>query len=221
MARIFIVEDDEAIRGELGELLRKNGHEPLAATTFDNVAGQIIDAAPDLVLLDLNLPVADGHLVCREVRASSSVPIIVLTSRTGEIDEVMSMSLGADDFIAKPYSPHVLLARVEALLRRVSHGYEGTKLEHKGVVLDVSRSVVSANGKSVELTKNEMRILSVLMRADGAIVPRETIMCELWDSDAFVDDNTLTVNVNRLRSALERIGVKDYLVTHRGQGYSV
>ena len=221
MARIFIVEDDGAIRDELAELLRRNGHESLAATSFENIADQIIRAAPDLVLLDLNLPVTDGHLVCREVRASSQVPIIVLTSRSGEIDEVMSMSLGADDFIAKPYSPHVLLAHVEAILRRAHHGYEGTKLERGGVTLDMSRSTASANGRSVELTKNEMRILAVLMRADGAIVPRETIMCELWDSDAFVDDNTLTVNVNRLRSALERIGVKDYLVTHRGQGYSV
>ena len=130
------------------------------------------------------------------------------------------MTLGADDFIAKPYSSHVLLVRIEALLRRVG-GMAATTMSHNGLTLDVSRSTVTANGRTVELTKNELRILSLLMRSAGAIVPRETIMVELWDSDAFVDDNTLTVNINRMRQTLARLGVNDYLVTHRGQGYSV
>lgn len=220
MARIAIIEDDESIRSALSEMLRKNGHEPVVIASFDRVVDATMEASPDLVLLDLNLPSLDGTVVCREIRSRSSVPIIVVTSRTGEIDEVMCMTLGADDFIAKPYSSHVLLVRIEALLRRVG-GMVATTMSHNGLTLDVSRSTVTANGRTVELTKNELRILSLLMRSAGAIVPRETIMVELWDSDAFVDDNTLTVNINRLRQTLARLGVNDYLVTHRGQGYSV
>ncbi len=220
MARIAIIEDDEAIRSALSEMLQKNGHEAVVVASFERVVDATLEASPDLVLLDLNLPGLDGTVVCREIRSRSSVPIIVVTSRTGEIDEVMCMTLGADDFIAKPYSSHVLLVRIEALLRRVG-GMAATTMSHNGLTLDVSRSTVTANGRTVELTKNELRILSLLMRSAGAIVPRETIMVELWDSDAFVDDNTLTVNINRLRQTLARLGVNDYLVTHRGQGYSV
>mgnify|MGYP003590524434 FL=1 len=220
MARIAIIEDDEAIRSALSEMLQKNGHEAVVVASFERVVDATLEANPDLVLLDLNLPGLDGTVVCREIRSRSSVPIIVVTSRTGEIDEVMCMTLGADDFIAKPYSSHVLLVRIEALLRRVG-GMAATTMSHNGLTLDVSRSTVTANGRTVELTKNELRILSLLMRSAGAIVPRETIMVELWDSDAFVDDNTLTVNINRLRQTLARLGVNDYLVTHRGQGYSV
>ena len=220
MARIAIIEDDEAIRSALSEMLQKNGHEAVVVASFERVVDATLEASPDLVLLDLNLPGLDGTVVCREIRSRSSVPIIVVTSRTGEIDEVMCMTLGADDFIAKPYSSHVLLVRIEALLRRVG-GMAATTMSHNGLTLDVSRSTVTANGRTVELTKNELRILSLLMRSAGAIVPRETIMVELWDSDAFVDDNTLTVNINRLRQTLACLGVNDYLVTHRGQGYSV
>ena len=220
MARIAIIEDDEAIRSARSEMLQKNGHEAVVVASFERVVDATLEANPDLVLLDLNLPGLDGTVVCREIRSRSSVPIIVVTSRTGEIDEVMCMTLGADDFIAKPYSSHVLLVRIEALLRRVG-GMAATTMSHNGLTLDVSRSTVTANGRTVELTKNELRILSLLMRSAGAIVPRETIMVELWDSDAFVDDNTLTVNINRLRQTLARLGVNDYLVTHRGQGYSV
>lgn len=220
MARIAIIEDDESIRLALAEMLEMNGHEPVTIASFDHVVDTALEASPDLVLLDLNLPSLDGTVVCRELRSRSSVPIIVVTSRTGEIDEVMCMTLGADDFIAKPYSSHVLLVHIEALLRRAG-GISAAALSHNGLTLDVSRSTVTANGRTVELTKNELRILALLMRSAGSIVPRETIMVELWDSDAFVDDNTLTVNVNRLRQTLGKLGVNDYLVTHRGLGYSV
>ena len=145
----------------------------------------------------------------------------MLTSRVTEIDEVMSMTMGADDFIPKPYSIRVLVARIQALLRRVAGGAERSVLEHNGVTLDLARSVASAGDKHIELTKNEMRILGLLMTRAGAIVSREDIMRDLWDSDAFVDDNTLTVNINRLRATLAKIGVNDYLITHRGRGYSV
>lgn len=221
MALIYVVEDDAAIRGELVQVLERNGFSTAAATDFSHVVEDIQTARPDLVLLDLTLPDTDGQFVCRELRAVSDVPIIVLTSRVTEIDEVMSMTMGADDFIPKPYSARVLVARIQALLRRTSAAPDRSVIEHNGVTLDLSRSTATAAGGTVELTKNEMRILALLMRGAGAIVSREDIMRDLWDSDAFIDDNTLTVNINRLRSTLAKIGVTDYLTTHRGRGYSV
>lgn len=222
MARIFVVEDDAAIRNEVIEVLERQGFEVTYCLTFDQVAEDVERAAPDLVLLDLTLPGTDGQLICRELRQCSEVPIVVLTSRVTEVDEVMSMTMGADDFISKPYSARVLVARIQALLRRAQGGSDaGRVLEHNGLSLDLSRSVASAGDKQVELTKNEMRILALLMSRAGAIVSREAIMRDLWDSDAFVDDNTLTVNINRLRGTLEKIGVTGYLTTHRGRGYSV
>ena len=218
---VYIVEDDEPIRGELAEVLRRNGFEVAWCASFDHVADDVLKAAPDVVLLDLTLPVTDGQLVCREIRQRSDVPIIVLTSRTTEIDEVMSMTMGADDFVAKPYRARVLVARIGALLRRRGRSDESSVLEYGGVSLDLARSEARAAGGSVELTKNELRILSLLMGRAGTIVSREALMRDLWDSDAFVDDNTLTVNVNRLRRSLEKIGVTNYLTTHRGRGYSV
>lgn len=221
MPLIYVVEDDASIRGELVQVLERNGFETAFCETFENVIEDIQAAGPDLVLLDLTLPGTDGQFVCRELRAVSEVPIIVLTSRVTEIDEVMSMTMGADDFVPKPYSSRVLLARIQALLRRASAAPERSVVAHNGVEVDLARSVASANGRQVELTKNEMRILALLINHAGTIVSREAIMRDLWDSDAFVDDNTLTVNINRLRNTLEKIGVTGYLSTHRGRGYSV
>lgn len=221
MPLIYVVEDDASIRGELVQVLERNGFEVACCETFDHVVEDVQECHPDLVLLDLTLPGTDGQFLCRELRAASEVPIIVLTSRVTEIDEVMSMTMGADDFIPKPYSARVLVARIQALLRRATGGAERSVLEHNGLTLDLSRSVAMAPGGQIELTKNEMRILALLMSRAGTIVSREDIMRDLWDSDAFVDDNTLTVNINRLRATLAKIGVSDYLVTHRGRGYSV
>ncbi|MGI6229807.1 MAG: response regulator transcription factor [Tractidigestivibacter sp.] len=221
MARITFVEDDKSVRKELGQLLQSNGHEAMQVTDFSRAADAVLETSPDLVLLDLNLPGVDGTLICRQIRSRSNVPIIVVTSRAGEIDEVMCMTLGADDFVAKPYSSHVLLARIDALLRRAGALSVTPALERDGVRVDVERSRASYHGASVELTKNELRILALLVRRAPAIVSREDLMCELWDSDAFVDDNTLTVNINRLRQTLSSIGVRNWLHTHRGQGYSV
>lgn len=221
MALIYIVEDDAAIRGELVQVLERSGFSVAWCETFDRVVEDIQAAGPDLVLLDLTLPGTDGQFVCRELRAVSEVPIMVLTSRVTEIDEVMSMTMGADDFVPKPYRARVLVARIQALLRRVAGAQDRRVVEHNGVTLDLSRSTASANGRQVELTKNEMRILALLISRAGTIVSREAIMRDLWDSDAFVDDNTLTVNINRLRATLEKIGVTGYLTTHRGRGYSV
>ena len=221
MPKIYVIEDEEAIRGELLRLLEREGYETGACEDFSRASELALAAGPDLVLLDLTLPGTDGQLVCRELRGASSVPIIMLTSRTTEADEVVAMTLGADDFVPKPYSPRVLLARIAALLRRSGGSAARSVLEHNGVTLDLSRSLASSASGSVELTKNEVRILALLMRRAGTIVSREDLMRELWDSEAFVDDNTLTVNVNRLRGALAKMGVEGFLVTHRGQGYSV
>ena len=221
MPLIYIVEDDEPIRTELAQVLERNGFATASCSTFDAVVEGIVAARPDLVLLDLTLPGTDGQLVCRELRERSDVPIIVLTSRVTEIDEVLSMTMGADDFVTKPYSSRVLIAHIQALLRRASAAPERNVISHKGLELDLARSVASAAGGQVELTKNEMRILALLINNAGTIVSREAIMRDLWDSDAFVDDNTLTVNINRLRNTLEKIGVTGYLSTHRGRGYSV
>ena len=206
MSKIYVIEDDEGIRVELVRMLEREGFEVEACEDFSRAAELALAAAPDLVLLDLTLPGTDGQLVCREIRAASSV----------------SMTLGADDFVPKPYSPRVLVAHIQALLRRAGQAATpASTIERGAVSLDLSRSCAAANGKTVELTKNEMRILGLLMRRSPAIVSREDLMRELWDSDAFVDDNTLTVNVNRLRAQLARVGVEGFLVTHRGQGYSV
>lgn len=220
MPKIFIVEDDEPIRTELARLLERNGFETAWCTSFDHVADDALASGADLVLLDLTLPGTDGQLVCRELRQRSDVLIIMLTSRVTEVDEVMGIEMGADDFVAKPYRAAVLIAHINALLRR-SGAADRSTLTHNSLTLDLSRSTASAAGGTVELTKNEQRILALLMRHAGSIVSREAIMRDLWDSDAFVDDNTLTVNINRLRRSLEKIGVRDYLVTHRGRGYAV
>ena len=217
---VYIVEDDAAIAGELARALEREGFRTAAAERFDRVVPDILAAAPDLVLLDLTLPGTDGQFIARDLREHSQVPIIVLTSRTTEIDEVMAMNLGADDFIPKPYRPRVLVARIQALLRRADGG-AATILSHNGLELDSARSVVRANEREVELTKNECRILALLMSRAGQVVSRADIMRDLWESEAFIDDNTLTVNINRLRATLEKIGVANYLVTKRGQGYTV
>lgn len=222
MTKILVVEDDHQIQQELVLLLQRNGLEAQALTSFESVPQQIITAHPDLVLLDLNLPGIDGQQICREVRQLSNVPIIVVTSRNTDLDELMVLSLGADDFIAKPYNTQILLMHITSVLRRANSDVTtGTKLSHAGVTLDSSSCKVSANQKSVELTKNELRILSLLMQNAGTVVSRQRIQEELWQSDEFVDDNTLTVNISHLRNTLASIGVEDFVMTRRGLGYVI
>lgn len=222
MTKILVVEDDHQIQQELVLLLQRNGFEAQALTSFESVPQQIVAAHPDLVLLDLNLPGIDGQQICREVRQLSNVPIIVVTSRNTDLDELMVLSLGADDFIAKPYNTQILLMHITSVLRRANSDVTtGTKLSHAGVTLDSSSCKVSANHKSVELTKNELRILSLLMQNAGTVVSRQRIQEELWQSDEFVDDNTLTVNISHLRNTLASIGVEDFVMTRRGLGYVI
>ena len=221
VANIFIVEDDILLREELVHLLTSYGHKCIYTDDFQHIVPKILEAHCDLVLLDIQLPYYDGYYICREVRAKSNVPIIVVTSRNTDMDELISMNLGADDFITKPYHTQVLLAHINAVLKRTMHATPLQVLSHKEVMLSLGSGIVSYKDKQVELTKNEQRILTLLMRHKGSIVSRDEIMNELWQSDEFIDDNTLTVNVNRLRKRLEELGVYDYLITKRGQGYMV
>ena len=223
MARLFIVEDDASLRENLVRMLKLKGHECLCCGSFANAAAEALAACPDCILLDLSLPGAYGHEVCRSIRQGSNVPIIVLTSSDSEFDEVMSMNVGADDYVVKPYRPAALLARIDrALTRSGSADPARGLLEHDGVSLDPVRAEISYRGKSVELSRNELLILRILMESAGSIISRSELMDELWQTDAFVDDNTLTVNVNRLRRSLRSAGVpEDFITTRRGLGYVV
>ena len=219
MAKLVLVEDDEVLRRELKLLLETYGYECAAPTDFCGMPEAILRENPDLVLLDLTLPGKDGYSICRELRLVSRVPVIVLTSRDTEADELLSMSFGADDFIAKPFNRQILLAHTAAVLKR--SGLQAGSVTHRGVTCDPAGGTVVFEGRGAELTKNEGKILSLLFRSAGCVVSREELMNELWQSDEFVDDNTLTVNMNRLRRKLEEIGVRDFLVTRRGKGYAI
>ena len=221
MQTLMVVEDDERIREELCVLLSRNGYGTVVPDGFDDLAGQVARLAPDLVLLDLNLPGVDGTFVCREVRRTSQVPIVVVTSRDDDIDELMCLSLGADDFVPKPYDGRLLLAHVASVLRRSGARPDEPRLTCGGVTLDAARCSASHDGRSVELTKNELRILALLMRNAGTVVSRARIQEELWSTDEYVDDNTLTVNVSHLRQTLGSIGAGDLVRTRRGLGYQV
>lgn len=216
---IFIVEDDPGIRASLAELLGRYGYDCLTTEDFEDVAGQILSSGAQLALLDLNLPRYDGYHVCRELRAKSQLPVMVVTSRATRMDELMSMNLGADDFLTKPYDTQILLARIGRLLQRAYPGSGAPVLTGRGVSLDLGRSAASYGGREAELTRNEARILALLLKNPQRIVSRGELMNELWQSDAFVDDNTLTVNVARLRKKLEGLGAEGFLTARRGQGY--
>ena len=217
--KIFIIEDEEKIRLELSIFLNRYGYETSYSDDFENIVEIALKEKPHIILLDINLPYYDGYYICREIRKASNVPIIVVTSRNSEIDELMSMNLGADDFITKPYNTQILLARISSIIRRAYQNVESEVFEFRRLKYNMSTSEMEFDDKKIELTKNESRILATLIRNKEKIVSRNELMKALWQSDEFVDDNTLTVNINRLRKKLEEIGAKDYLQTKRGQGY--
>ncbi|WP_334291486.1 response regulator transcription factor [Lacrimispora indolis] len=219
--KLFIIEDDIVLRTELISLLESYNYSCETSDNFKNIISEATDSNADLILLDINLPYYDGYHVCREIRRISDVPIMVVTSRNNDMDELMSMNLGADDFITKPYNIQILLARIGAILKRTNQKNYLSEAEYKGLTLSMAKSTVYYESKEAELTKNELRILSVLMQNANSIVSRDELMDELWQSDEFVDDNTLTVNVNRLRKKLEEIGAADFIKTKRGQGYMI
>ncbi|MGN1385627.1 MAG: response regulator transcription factor [Bacillus sp. (in: firmicutes)] len=218
-AKILIIEDAETLRNELAAFLTNYGYKVEAPDDFQNVMKYASQEDIHLILLDINLPVFDGYYICREVRKNSQVPIIIVTSRDTEIDELMSMNLGADDFVTKPYNTQILLARIENILRRTYAKQESTILTFKDLKLHLANGTISYQSKQEELTKNEFKILHCLMKNKGKIVSREQLMEDLWSSDLFVDDNTLSVNVTRLRKKLEAIGMDNPIETRRGLGY--
>ena len=219
--KIYIVEDEEAIRMELITLLEKYGYSCESCSAFKNITGQILAAEPELILLDINLPFQDGFTVCREVRKSSDVPIIVLTSRNTDFDELMSLNIGADDFIAKPYNAQVLIARIQKVIKRTYEVQNNSILIHKGLTINLLKATMCCGESEVELTKNELGILRLLVMNKGNVIPREEIINELWQIEEFIDENTLNVNMVRLRKKLTEIGLPRYLETKRGLGYRV
>ncbi|MGH1143576.1 response regulator transcription factor [Bacillus pseudomycoides] len=220
MKKIMIIEDDTVIREELQNFLQRYGYDVKAPIDYNNIMQYVENENADLILLDINLPVFDGYYICREIRKNSDVPIIIVTSRDNEVDELMSMNLGADDFITKPYNTEILLARITNILKRT---YGSSKvsnmLSYMDFHLNLSNTSVMYKNQAIELTKNEVKILSYLINNKGNIVKREFLMEHLWKSDYFVDDSTLTVNITRLRKKLEEIGIENPIETRRGLGY--
>lgn len=220
MQKILIVEDEKKIREELKIFLSKNGFEAVALEKFENSIEDILKENADLVLLDINLPYTDGEFVCKEIRKRSDVPIIMVTSRDNEIDELMSLNYGADQYVTKPYNIQILLAKINGLLKRNQKQEKDIqKIDCNGFYLNIAERVIEKEDIKLELTKNEYNILYYLSINNGKVVSRDEIMDYLWESEEFIDDNTLSVNIKRLRNKLEGIGFVDKIETRRGQGY--
>ena len=220
MQKILIVEDDKKLRGELETFLNKHGFIAKGLEKFDNTIEDILNENADLILLDINLPYIDGEFVCKEVRKTSDVPIIMVTSRDNEIDELMSLNYGADQYVTKPYNIQILLAKINGLLKRNQKSEkEMQEIDCDGFKLNIAERAIKEGNKKIELTKNEYNILYYLCINRGRIVSRDEIMDYLWESEEFIDDNTLSVNVKRLRGKLEELGFVDRIQTRRGQGY--
>ncbi|WP_249594159.1 response regulator transcription factor [Peribacillus frigoritolerans] len=223
MFKIMIVEDDEKIRKIVADTLTKWKYDVVGIMEFDHILDDFEKFQPDLVLLDINLPTYDGFYWCQQIRAISSVPILFLSSRNQNMDIIMAINMGGDDFIQKPFDLDVLVAKISALLRR-NYTYQNghnLKLTHRDLSLHVTNSTIQFEEQSIELSRNEFIILQLMMRRIGKIVPREDLMQALWNDEQFVDDNTLTVNVNRLRRKITGIGLEDFIVTRKGMGYLI
>lgn len=220
MSKILIVEDDEKLRKELKIFLEKNGYEVKILEGFENAIQDILKENADLILLDINLPYTDGEYICKEVRKVSDLPIIMVTSRNSEIDELISLNNGADQYVVKPYNVQILLAKIAGLLKRSQNTESNqNKINCNDFILNISKSCIERENEQKELTKNELKILHYLALRRGQIVSRDEIINYLWDSESFIDDNTLTVNMTRLRTKLDEIGLQDRIETKRGQGY--
>lgn len=218
----MIIEDDKTIASILKETLAKWGLNPFYVTEFSNITEQFIKEEPHLVLLDIGLPYYNGYYWCGEIRKISKVPIIFISSNTDNMDIIMAMNTGGDDFITKPFDLNVAVAKVQALLRRTySYSEQVNIIEHKGGILNLSETTFIYNGVKIDLTKNEFRILEILLEKRKSVVSRDEIMKRLWDDECFIDDNTLTVNITRLRKKLEGAGLTDYIYTKKGLGYMV
>ena len=218
MKKILIIEDDESVRSELKELLSNAGYEALALEDYTNMLEDILMIRPDLVLLDINIPYMNGEMLLKTLRKESDIPVIMVTSKNTEIDEVLSMSYGADDYITKPYNPTILLLRIGAVLKRGEKNITDVILYHD-LSIEIKKGIEKKSSEEIVLTKNEMIIFLYLYERMGSIVTRDELMTELWNNDEYINDNALTVNISRLRSKLRELGVEDAIETRKGQGY--
>ena len=217
MKKIMIVEDDEVIKDELSELLKNSSYLVESVKNFEKAKEEIFKYNPDLILLDINIPYLNGELLLKEIRKESNVPIIMLTSKSGEIDEALSITYGADDYITKPYNPTILLLRIQNIFKRINQN--NNALKYKDIIVDLNKSELKKDDKVLVLTKNEMIIFSYLLNNKEKIVSRDELMTYLWYNEEYINDNALTVNICRLRSKLSNFGYENIIETRKGQGY--
>ena len=219
MKKILIVEDEKIIRNELKTLLENSGYEVSAIENFNNTKEDIIKSKVDLVLLDINLPNVNGEILLKEIRKETNIPVIMVTSRVGEVDEVLSISYGADDYITKPYNPTILLLRIQNIFKRMELSKDD--MNYDGIMVNPQKGILEQDGKILELSKNEMIIFTYLLCNRGKIVTRDDLMTDLWNNNEFINDNALTVNISRLRSKLQDFVLKNKIETRKGQGYKL
>lgn len=217
MKKIMIVEDDEVINDELSELLKNSSYLVESVKNFEKAKEEIFKYNPDLILLDINIPYLNGELLLKEIRKESSVPVIMVTSKSGEIDEALSITYGADDYITKPYNPTILLLRIQNIFKRINQN--NNALKYKDIIVDLNKSELKKDDKVLVLTKNEMIIFSYLLNNKEKIVSRDELMTYLWNNEEYINDNALTVNISRLRSKLSNFGYENIIETRKGQGY--
>lgn len=219
MKKILIVEDEKIIRNELKSLLENSGYLVFMLEKFDNVKEDIKNNKVDLILMDINLPNKNGEILLKEIRKESNIPIIMVTSRGGEVDEVLSIAYGADDYITKPYNPTILLLRIQNVFKRMDNNIGD--LFYDGIIVNPQKGILKQDEKVLELTKNEMIIFTNLLSNRDRIVSRDELMTDLWNNDEFINDNALTVNISRLRNKLRKFGLKNRIETRKGQGYKL
>ena len=217
MKKIMIVEDEDAICNELSELLENNNYKAIILKDFKNALNEILSSSPNLILLDINIPYINGEILLQDLRKSSNIPVIMVTSNNSETDEAVSISYGADDYITKPYNPNILLLRIGAVLKRVNN--ESNILAYKDLSINIGKGIIKRDDMEIILTKNEMIIFSYLLNHQNKIVTRDELMTDLWNNEEFINDNALTVNISRLRAKLKNIGYEDAIDTRKGMGY--
>ena len=217
MNKILIIEDDELISNELKNLLDSNNYNGIILNDFKNTLNEILDIKPDLILLDINIPYMNGEILLKKLRESSNIPVIMVTSRNSDIDEALSITYGADDYITKPYNPNILLLRIGAVLKRLNNNSD--TLIFKDLTINISKGIIKKDTEEIILTKNEMIIFSYLVNHQNKIVTRDELMTSLWNNEEFINDNALTVNISRLRTKLKNIGYEDAIDTRKGIGY--
>lgn len=217
MQKILIIEDDEIISNELKSLLDDNNYEGIILKDFKNAIDEILNIKPDLILLDINIPYMNGEALLKKIREESNVPVIMVTSRDSLVDEALSITYGADDYITKPYNPNILLLRIGAVLRRINNNSD--ILMYKDLIINISKGIIKKEDIEIILTKNEMIIFSYLLSHKEKLVTRDELMTALWNNDEFINDNALTVNISRLRSKLKEVGYENAIDTRKGMGY--